>query len=424
MAKVFITSGTTWAGVATDGSNITVECIGGGGGGSNGPRVIGQQSGGGGGGGEYRKSVVAYVSGTPVTVQIGQGGAGAPATLPDGVLGSDGTDTSFNSGQVVGKGGKGGSSVTPGVGGLGGTGGTGTVGNNGGAGGGTGNGSSISNGGGGAGGPNGIGGAGGTQDRAISEMAGGGGNGGGTAGGNAISGSSGNGGNNSNGTGGGMAGVFPALATAGTDGGGGGGGYDFGFIFSLSGAGGNGIDFDATHGSGGGGGPGGVSLNPPTGVPGAVGGLYGGGGGSCGVQNTAGSGTQGIIVITYTPVAPATAPANYPLVRDNWVPTDVSASSTDFLLISGVSTRQIVVKAISGSCDVIGTTLVFNSLGSASTPISMTFANQARGGFVLPYSSGGWFKTRPGESLTCTTGAGGVIHLTVVYEIITTPGQN
>jgi hypothetical protein len=30
-AKAFITSGTTWAGVATDGSAITVECIGGGG---------------------------------------------------------------------------------------------------------------------------------------------------------------------------------------------------------------------------------------------------------------------------------------------------------------------------------------------------------------------------------------------------------
>ena len=35
-AKVFITSGSSWAGVATDGSNITVECIGGGGGGTDG----------------------------------------------------------------------------------------------------------------------------------------------------------------------------------------------------------------------------------------------------------------------------------------------------------------------------------------------------------------------------------------------------
>jgi hypothetical protein len=63
----FITSGTSWAGASTDGSNITVECIGGG-------ASVG--NGGGGGGGEYRKGSFAYTPKSSVPVAIGAGGRG------------------------------------------------------------------------------------------------------------------------------------------------------------------------------------------------------------------------------------------------------------------------------------------------------------------------------------------------------------
>ncbi len=66
---VLITSGTSWAGATTDGSNITVECIGGG--------SYGGTSTQNGGGGEYRKASLPYTSGSTVNnIQIGQGGAG------------------------------------------------------------------------------------------------------------------------------------------------------------------------------------------------------------------------------------------------------------------------------------------------------------------------------------------------------------
>src|SRR3954447_2479202 len=80
--KVYITSTGTWGGVATDGSNITVECIGGGGGGTGGN---GNNTGSGGGGGGYAKKTVAYVSGASVTVTVGAGGTGGGSQGNDGV---------------------------------------------------------------------------------------------------------------------------------------------------------------------------------------------------------------------------------------------------------------------------------------------------------------------------------------------------
>ena len=89
MAKVYITSGTSWAGVATDGSNITVECIGGGGGSSS----AGSVSSGGGGGGAYSKVTVAYSSCAAVNgIQIGQGGNS-----------DNGTDTIWNTNVAIAK---------------------------------------------------------------------------------------------------------------------------------------------------------------------------------------------------------------------------------------------------------------------------------------------------------------------------------
>src|SRR4051812_15067437 len=63
MAKIFITSGTSWAGVATDGTDIIVECIGAGGGGATAASNIGT----GGGGGAYAVKTVPYTSNASVS---------------------------------------------------------------------------------------------------------------------------------------------------------------------------------------------------------------------------------------------------------------------------------------------------------------------------------------------------------------------
>lgn len=284
MAKVFIVSGTSWSGVATDGSNITVEAIGGGGGGTdrNDTKLFY-----GGGGGEYRTSSVAYTSNTTVNgIQIGAGGGDAAA----------GTATTWNTNVVIANGGL--SNVaTP----SGGSGGTGTTGHNGGQGGtSTGN---SGGGGGGAGGPNGVGGAGGSLTNVVAQVgAGGGGNGGGTAGQNISTSTTtgGNGGNGNGGTGGGTGTTGNgANGTAGTGGGGAGGG---GGSTTTGGNGAAGSEFDSSHGSGGGGG------GSTSGETGGAGGLYGGGGAGAGTSagGVGGSGAQGIIVVSYTaPSGPA-----------------------------------------------------------------------------------------------------------------------
>lgn len=243
----YITSGTSWAGATTDGSNIIVECIGGGGdgGAGNGLSVGG---GGGGGGGEYAKKSVAYTSGSTVNnIQIGTGNA-----EPD-------HDTFWNTNVVYANGGNGGekySGGSPGAGGTGGTGGTGDTKYNGGTGGAGSNG--TSNGGGGGGG------AGGLNANGVNGVNSGTGTG--------------NGGDGGHGDG-----------TYGGDGGAGGTSGDNATVGSA------GQEYDTTHGSGGGGGGG------KAGYSGKNGGLYGAGGGGAGEGTTSGgAGKQGLIVVTYT----------------------------------------------------------------------------------------------------------------------------
>jgi hypothetical protein len=107
---------TEWAGVATDGTDIIVQCIGGGAGGAKGDSGwVGA------GGGEWRKSTIPYASGSVVTgIQIGKGGIGATTNS----LGTDGEETHWNTDQIVAKQGLANR--------WGGTGGTGDTGNNGG----------------------------------------------------------------------------------------------------------------------------------------------------------------------------------------------------------------------------------------------------------------------------------------------------
>jgi hypothetical protein len=48
-----------------------------------------------------------------------------------------------------------------------------------------------------------------------------------------------------------------------------------------------------------------------------------------------------------------------------------------------------------------------------------TFQNGVNGGAVLPPVAGldGWFKTNPGEAPTCTTGAGSITEIQLLYDV-------
>ncbi len=303
--KIFLTDPnlTEWQGVETDGTDITVECIGGGGGGDT---LDNRRAGGGGG---YAVKTVSYVSKSTVPVQIGTGGNGAIGGVSDSV---DGGNTVWNTNVITAYGGK--SGKNSGIGGAydgsGVTGYTGGVGSSGVPG----DGHTAGGGGGGAAGPDGNGANGGLH---AEGGGGGGGANGGTVGADAGGLSGANGGDNHNGTGHGL-GDTGSGATAGTDGGGGGGGRQIVSdpYFTPGENGGNGTEFDATHGCGGGGGGGGDA----DGHSGGNGGLYGGGGGGGreGIASNS-NGAQGLIVITYEPVpAPAGLtysenPASYPV---------------------------------------------------------------------------------------------------------------
>ena len=103
--KVILTSGSSWSAI-TNGGNITVECIGGGGGGGE-YYSSPASTGGGGGGGEYRKSSVAYTSGSSVSYSIGVGGTGeliSPSQSLN-IVSTNGGATSWNNGQVLANGG-------------------------------------------------------------------------------------------------------------------------------------------------------------------------------------------------------------------------------------------------------------------------------------------------------------------------------
>lgn len=279
-------------------ANNHVETIGGGGGGGRG-NTIPDGAWGGGGGGYSKQTNISLTKGGTATYRIGAAGAGATTDNTDGGAGGDSwfNGTTLAGSSVGAKGGTGGSRPTGGsLSGPGGAAGSGIgatkySGGNGGA---KGQGSSGGDtagggGGGGAAGPNGNAGNGGN---AWAGGGGGGGHGGGSNGASPTSGTTGGaGGNNYAGSGGGSAG---GGGGAGSNGGGGGGATGEG-TNQTAGAGGSGVEW-TTHGSGGGGGGGGNAND--TGGPG---GSYGGAGGGGPRAGNGGSGSQGLIVVTYTP---------------------------------------------------------------------------------------------------------------------------
>ncbi len=271
-------------------ANNTIECIGGG---ASGLRVgfIPIVALGGGGGGAYaRISNLALTAGSSIDYTVGEGGTS-----------TDGGDTWFNSSSFAGSsvGAKGGkvctliSTVfTPGLGGSA----SESIGDVKYSGGNGGSNNGSGGGGGGAAGPNGAGKDGGYNSGNDDNIGGGGG--GGANGGSSTNGSNGsafsggNGGQGPSGTGAGTG--SSTNGNNGSNGAGGGGGRNTG----TGGNGGNGNEWDEAGAGGGGGGT-------STGTAGN-GGLYGGGGGSTANPfgiGTHGVGAQGIIVITYEPIA-------------------------------------------------------------------------------------------------------------------------
>ncbi|HVO28605.1 MAG TPA: hypothetical protein VMT81_01330, partial [Candidatus Paceibacterota bacterium] len=310
---IFITTvgSTTWTvpGDWNSASN-TIEVIGAGGGGRTGSNA---GSGGGAGGGYSKIADLSLTPGSSVAIQIGSSTAagvtggdtfvststsnttcaksavcakGGPAATS--ATGATATATSSAVGTVRWRGGNGGTGNTTGDEAGGGGGAAGSGGNGGAGGGGYANNPGSGGGGGGAGGPSGAGGAGVTATTTVQAGAGGT-NDLGAAGGAGATGSG-------------------ASAVAGMNGAGGGGGAasTTAGAFRAGAAGGAGRAVwtqnpgGAQAGAGGGGGGSGGYQSNTTNQNGGGGGNYGGGGG--GGKNAGGTGAQGIIVITYTPL--------------------------------------------------------------------------------------------------------------------------
>lgn len=304
--QIVLTTGSTWdVPPAWDNADNTIEAIGAGGNGVT--STASTNSGGGGGGGEYRRAAnVTLVPNTTLDINVPSGGSGSSA---------DGAWVKNGSGVIVLEA-KNGGNATAATGGAGGTGGTGSAANyNGGAGGDGGTSNRASGGGGGgSAGPSGLGRNGGNGGAAqnIGGGGGGGSNGGASTAGADYSGNSGgDGGNGTSGIGAGTGGTRNNNnAGIGTSGGGGGGGGQGTGSSDVPGANGGTEDLWGTgigpSGGGGGGGAGGTSATGNHG--GGDAGAYGAGGGGAGVagNNTSigGVGSQGIIIITYTPSVP------------------------------------------------------------------------------------------------------------------------
>jgi len=286
---VFLTTGTSWTVPAVcNGSNNTIECIGGGAGGGTGA------SSGGGGAGAYSKvSDLSLTTGNIINYAIGAGGAAA----------TNGGNTFFNGTSVTASscGAGGGSTASGQTGGAGGAVGSGT-GYSGGAGGTT-TPATGSGGGGGAAGPNGAGNA---------------------------------------GTGGTSTSAGPGGSGDAGDGGAGGSGVSP--FFGI--AGGDGTEWQASPAYGSGGGGSGGSLT----VTGGAGGTYGAGGGGAGFGGGAGSGgliviTCNYIVATPTPTATATATPTATATATRTATATVTATATATPTVTATATATPTVTA-------------------------------------------------------------------------------
>lgn len=98
---------------------------------------------------------------------------------------------------------------------------------------------------------------------------------------------------------------------------------------------------------------------------------------------------------------------------------NIAAGTTDGSLVAAVSGKRIAVLAAAFVAGGTATNATFNSKpGGAGSAVSMTFANAANGGAVLPFNPHGWFLTKTGEGLTLTTGAGSTTGVQVQYAYV------
>ena len=397
--REFCTSNVTWHAI-TNGSNITVEAIGGGGGGE--ADGVSQRSG---GGGEYAASTtVTYTSGSNISITVGAGGLGS---LHGANTSTNGGTSSFGA-TIIAVGGKAGHNGS-----TGGTGGTGVTLYNGGAG--VVNNSDVGPGGGGAAGPNGVGGAGNSGPGGNNYGGGGGGSGGGSAGGTCQ------GGANYIGS---VAGGACAISTSsnGSPGGGdmngasGGGGGGFSSSPSNGGVGGAGLEW-GLYGSGGGGGGGG-SEGTGANWSGGAGGLYGGGGGSGGYNiGTSAAGAQGIVVITYTP------PSSVGIARVGTPVCNYETSSTTIPL-SYVPTAGNTLIVVAGQYGVPTVTSVTTNNSQSFTSLAASSSNYNSSIWGLLSVSSGTTTITVHESspasqyqAACVAEYSGVLHFGSVPEV-------
>jgi hypothetical protein len=98
---------------------------------------------------------------------------------------------------------------------------------------------------------------------------------------------------------------------------------------------------------------------------------------------------------------------------------NVAQSQTDSALVPAVAGKRIAVLALAFVAGDTETTATFNSKpAGAGSAVSMTFANAANGGAVMPHNPHAWFLTKNGEGLSLTTGAGSTTGVQVVYAYV------
>lgn len=94
----------------------------------------------------------------------------------------------------------------------------------------------------------------------------------------------------------------------------------------------------------------------------------------------------------------------------------VGASSTDQVVIAGVSAKVLRVLSASILVGISATTITFNTKPvGASTTISPALTFGANGGINVPYDPLGWIETASGDALTATTSAGSSVGVLLKY---------
>jgi hypothetical protein len=98
---------------------------------------------------------------------------------------------------------------------------------------------------------------------------------------------------------------------------------------------------------------------------------------------------------------------------------NISASTTDGAIVTGVVGRKIRVVAAIWVSAATATNVTFNSKpAGAGSAITCLFADGANGGVVGNFNPKGWFDTNVGEGLTATTGSGSTTGFLVNYILV------